>query len=76
MPTSQSKPEHVKSLEATLWEAADRLRSRVDAAEYNTVHPVSRSRRIKLSGRTSTPVSLHEHSRDIHMASELPTRSS
>jgi hypothetical protein len=31
MPPRQGKPEQVKSLEATLWEA-DRLRSRVDAA--------------------------------------------
>lgn len=37
MPPRQSKPEQVKSLEATLWEAADRLRSRVDAAEYKHV---------------------------------------
>ena len=37
MPPKQSKPEQVKSLEATLWEAADRLRSRVDAAEYKHV---------------------------------------
>lgn len=33
----QSRPEQVKSLEATLWEAADRLRSRVDASEYKHV---------------------------------------
>ncbi|PZS03114.1 MAG: N-6 DNA methylase [Pseudonocardiales bacterium] len=33
----QKKPEAEKSLEATLWEAADRLRSRVDAAEYKHV---------------------------------------
>lgn len=32
-----SKPDQGKSLEATLWEAADRLRSRVDAAEYKHV---------------------------------------
>ena len=37
MPPRQGKPEQVKSLEATLWEAADRLRSRVDAAEYKHV---------------------------------------
>jgi type I restriction enzyme M protein len=37
MAPRQSKPEQVKSLEATLWEAADRLRSRVDAAEYKHV---------------------------------------
>ncbi len=37
MPPKQSKPEQAKSLEATLWEAADRLRSRVDAAEYKHV---------------------------------------
>ena len=37
MPPKQSKPAQVKSLEATLWEAADRLRSRVDAAEYKHV---------------------------------------
>jgi hypothetical protein len=33
----QKKPQQEKSLEATLWEAADRLRSRVDAAEYKHV---------------------------------------
>ena len=37
MPTKQSRPEQEKTLEATLWEAADRLRSRVDAAEYKHV---------------------------------------
>ena len=37
MPPRQNKPEQEKSLEATLWEAADRLRSRVDAAEYKHV---------------------------------------
>ena len=37
MPPRQGKPQQVKSLEATLWEAADRLRSRVDAAEYKHV---------------------------------------
>src|SRR5436309_14448146 len=37
MPSRQGKPEPGKSLEATLWEAADRLRSRVDAAEYKHV---------------------------------------
>ncbi len=37
MPPKQGKPEQEKSLEATLWEAADRLRSRVDAAEYKHV---------------------------------------
>lgn len=36
-PPRQKKPEQEKSLEATLWEAADRLRSRVDAAEYKHV---------------------------------------
>ena len=36
-PPRQKKPEVEKSLEATLWEAADRLRSRVDAAEYKHV---------------------------------------
>jgi hypothetical protein len=33
----QKKSEQEKTLEATLWEAADRLRSRVDAAEYKHV---------------------------------------
>ncbi len=37
MPPRQKKVEQEKSLEATLWEAADRLRSRVDAAEYKHV---------------------------------------
>jgi type I restriction enzyme M protein len=37
VPPRQRKPEPEKSLEATLWEAADRLRSRVDAAEYKHV---------------------------------------
>jgi type I restriction enzyme M protein len=37
VPPRQRKPEQEKSLEATLWEAADRLRSRVDAAEYKHV---------------------------------------
>jgi type I restriction enzyme M protein len=37
MPGRQRKPEHDKSLEATLWEAADRLWSRVDIAEYTHV---------------------------------------
>ena len=37
MPPRQKKAEQEKSLEATLWEAADRLRSRVDAAEYKHV---------------------------------------
>ena len=37
MPPRQGKPQQEKSLEATLWEAADRLRSRVDAAEYKHV---------------------------------------
>jgi type I restriction enzyme M protein len=38
LPPRQRKPDHQeKSLEATLWEAADRLRSRVDAAEYKHV---------------------------------------
>jgi len=37
VPPRQKKPEQEKSLEATLWEAADRLRSRVDAAEYKHV---------------------------------------
>ena len=37
MPPRQKKVEVEKSLEATLWEAADRLRSRVDAAEYKHV---------------------------------------
>ena len=36
-PPRQKKAEQEKSLEATLWEAADRLRSRVDAAEYKHV---------------------------------------
>jgi len=36
-PTRQKRPEQEKTLEATLWEAADRLRSRVDAAEYKHV---------------------------------------
>jgi hypothetical protein len=36
-PPTRKKPEQEKSLEATLWEAADRLRSRVDAAEYKHV---------------------------------------
>jgi type I restriction enzyme M protein len=36
-PTRQRRPEQEKTLEATLWEAADRLRSRVDAAEYKHV---------------------------------------
>ena len=30
MPPKQSKPEQVKSLEATLWEAADRLNRELD----------------------------------------------
>jgi type I restriction enzyme M protein len=33
----EKKPEPEKSLEVTLWAAADRLRSRVDAAEYKHV---------------------------------------
>lgn len=37
MAPRQRKAEQEKSLEATLWEAADRLRSRVDAAEYKHV---------------------------------------
>jgi type I restriction enzyme M protein len=37
VPPRHRKPETEKSLEATLWEAADRLRSRVDAAEYKHV---------------------------------------
>jgi len=37
VPGRTRKPEQEKSLEATLWEAADRLRSRVDAAEYKHV---------------------------------------
>jgi type I restriction-modification system DNA methylase subunit len=37
MPPKQSKQEQVKSLEATLWEAADRLRNRVESAEYKHV---------------------------------------
>ena len=37
MRPKQNRPEQIKSLEATLWEAADRLRSRVDAAEYKHV---------------------------------------
>jgi len=36
-PTRKKRPVQEKSLEATLWEAADRLRSRVDAAEYKHV---------------------------------------
>ncbi|MBX7133426.1 MAG: type I restriction-modification system subunit M [Fimbriimonadaceae bacterium] len=35
--TTQKKPEEEKALEVFLWEAADRLRSRVDAAEYKHV---------------------------------------
>lgn len=37
MPPARRKQQQEKSLEATLWEAADRLRSRVDAAEYKHV---------------------------------------
>jgi type I restriction enzyme M protein len=37
VPPRQKRAEPEKSLEATLWEAADRLRNRVDAAEYKHV---------------------------------------
>jgi type I restriction enzyme M protein len=37
VPPRPKKQDQEKSLEATLWEAADRLRSRVDAAEYKHV---------------------------------------
>lgn len=37
MPGRARKAEQEKNLEATLWEAADRLRSRMDAAEYKHV---------------------------------------
>jgi type I restriction enzyme M protein len=37
VPPRRRKPTQEKSLETTLWEAADRLRSRVDPAEYKHV---------------------------------------
>ena len=37
MRPKQNRPEQIKTLESTLWEAADRLRSRVDSAEYKHV---------------------------------------